>query len=196
VIETRKEKVVRFLLIGFFIIIVILAFSYRQEKMQISGIPNSLQAIVLHASIAENDNPVVILYENKNKQNILGMYEVEKDNQFKFKTMHAMKLNFTVEKISSDIAESGFWVFNSEKWLYFNNNLQEERRSIKMMNESSYKTQFTFNKADAKIVVNENQFINIDEGETPFELHSLSEEHQLWLVLTDKGVKIAKIDVE
>ncbi len=195
-VETKKEKFIRFFFIVFFILIVLFALAYRQDKMGAGQTSQSLQALVLHASIAETDQPVAILCERKNNQTILGVYEIDKKDQYKFKTLNAKKFNSRIEKLSADQNENGFWALIDEEWHYFNTSLQEEKRNIKMMDESPYKMAFTYNKEEAKIMVNDIQSIMMDEEEAPLELHALSEGGQLWLILTDKGVKIAANDAK
>lgn len=192
--ETKKEKMLRYLLIVFFIMLVLFGFSFRQEQLPISESTHPPQAIVLHASIYEKENPVIVLYEHKNDQHTLGIYEINKDDHYKFTAKYAVKLSFPIEQLSLDISTNGFWAKSHEEWLYFNPSLQEEERNINTINKNNpYITPFIFRKDEATIVSNEKQSISLNKGETPVELHALSNDQQLWLIVTEKNIKIATI---
>ena len=195
--ETFKEKITRYVLIFMFICITIIALIYRQEKLAIRESSHPPHAIVLHNSIDENDNPVVLLYEHKNNQHTLGIYEIEKQNRYKFNSRNIVNLNYAVEQLSLDENENGFWANSNGKWQYFDMSLQKVKRdSDTLSNRNPYKVPFTFNKEGAAIKFNDTQSISLNNGEVPQELHKLSEDGLSWLVLTDTGVKIATVKVE
>ncbi len=194
--ETFKEKITRYILIVFFVCITIFAFIYRQEKLTIRESTHSPQAIVLHTSIDENDNPVVLLYEHKNNQHTLGIYEIEQQNRYKFNSRYVVYFDNAVEQLSLDQNEDGIWVKSNGESQYFNMSLQEEKGNLETLTTSTpSKVPFTYNKEKATIIFNDTQSISLNEEEVPRELHALSEDGSSWLVLTDKGVKIATLIV-
>lgn len=192
--ETFKEKITRYVLVVIFVAITMVAFIYRQEKLTIQESAHHPHAIVLHTSIDENDNPVVLLYEQKNKHHILGVYEIEKRNRYKFNSRHVVYLDAAVDQLLLDQNENGFWVKSNKKWLFFNTNLQEEHRDFDEKRvRNPVITPFTFNEEKSTIMLNNKQTISLHSDDVPRELHMLSDDGSSWLVLTDKEVKIATI---
>lgn len=167
---------------------------YRQEKLTIRESTYPPHAIVLHASIDENDNPVVLLYEHKNKQHILGIYEIEVNNRYKFNSRYVVHLDQAVEQLSLDENTDGFWANSDGKWLYFNMSLQEEKRDPKIASmRNPSEIPFTFNKEKTTIIFNDAQSLPLEMEEVPRKLYALSENDFTFLFLTDKEVKIASI---
>ncbi|MBS4191643.1 hypothetical protein KHA94_15745 [Bacillus sp. FJAT-49705] len=197
--ETTKEKFIRFVLIGFFILVTIFAFIYRYDRQSAQKEePQQPLAIVLKPSVHATDDPIVALYENKNNEHILAIYKIDRMDRFKFRTLHAIKLKSAPTQLSPDRKESGIWALIDGKWLYFNSSLKEEKRHVQNRSlYSPYETQYEFDKSKSLIKINNNQSISLNAGTShPVGLHSLSEDGLLWLVLTKTSIKIAAIETK
>lgn len=193
--ETLKEKSLRFLLIGFFILITIVAFLYRQDKQSNKEFGGPPLVLVLQPSLQTVDNPVVGLYEYKNNQHVLGIYEIERANHYKFTAKHVIELDDAPEQLNPDKSRKGIWAQLNGEWSYFNASLQLEKRSSKMRNSNmQYEIPFTFNENESAIIINDTQSITLKDGEIPRQLHSLSVNQLTWLIVTDNGVNIATIE--
>ncbi|QED48953.1 hypothetical protein [Cytobacillus dafuensis] len=197
--ETSKERFIRFVLIGFFMLVTIFAFIYRYDT-QLTQKEEQQQplAIVLKPSVQATDDPIVALYENKNNEHILAIYQIDRSDRFKFRTLHAKKLKSAPTQLSPDRKEIGIWALIDGKWVYFNSSLKEEKRHVQNRSlYSPYETQYEFDKSKSLIKINDNQSISLDAGTSPsVGVHSLSEDGLLWLVLTNVSVKIATIETE
>lgn len=196
--ESLKEKRIRFVLIGFFIFVVIGAFLYRYEIRETQEMDESPPlALILKESKDINDNPIIALYEYKNGKHILAVYEIERKNRYKFNAKHVIELNEAPEQISPDRAEEGIWVKANNKWKYFSSSLQEVDRVPKnRVTDTSSKTPYSFDDKKAILTINSNHSIVLEEGEKPTGLFSLAEDRSIWLVLTERNIKIAAIDTK
>ncbi|MBU8879746.1 hypothetical protein BGM26_12185 [Bacillus sp. FJAT-29790] len=192
--ETMKEKCVRFMLIGFFILITISAFLYRHENSRLKVEANHPLALVLQTSIHTKDHPVVALYEYKNSKHLLAVYEIERTNRFKFKTLQAAELGSAPDDMSLDLSGIGLWIHINGEWLYFTNSLKEVKRNQSQRKTSPLETTFIYNEKKSVILINDKQSIPLMDGETPKGIYSLSEDGLLWLVITRQGLKIATIE--
>lgn len=196
--ETKKEKLIRFVLIGFFILITIYAFFFRYDKQPEKIETHDPAAIVLKTGPDQNDDPIIALYEYKNNKHMLVVYKIERNNRYKFKTVHALELNNAPVLLSSDRIETGIWVHVNKKWIYYSEDLEIETRDTKYRNvDSPYKASFIFNKGTSKIVINENQSINWENSlGNPVEIHALTNDGLLWLVLTETGISIVTTETK
>lgn len=196
--ESLKEKRIRFVLIGFFIFLVIGAFLYRYEIRETQEMDESPPlALIIKKSKDMNDNPIIALYEYKNSKHILAVYEIERKNRYKFNAKHVIELNEAPEQISPDRKDEGIWVKANNNWKYFSGNLQEVDRMLKnRTTDTSSKTPYSFDDKRAILTINSNHSIVLEEGEKPTGIFSLSEDGSVWLVITERNIKIAAIDTK
>ncbi|MDZ5472536.1 hypothetical protein SM124_12320 [Bacillus sp. 31A1R] len=198
--ESKKEKRIRFFLVLFFISLTGIGFFYKYNGFNSANQKKETykpQSLVIHKSTNEKDNPIVILYEYKQNQHILALYEIEMNNAFKFKTLEAVTLKLAPEKLAYDKEGQGIWANLNGDWVYFNRKLETVESSNKAR-ISSQNIPFTVDLDENKKVIHlpGTHQIEIGKQESVFEVQSLSENHELWLVLTDMGVKISTIETK
>ncbi|WP_102274248.1 hypothetical protein [Cytobacillus massiliigabonensis] len=196
--ESLKEKRIRFVLIGFFIFLVIGAFLYRFELRETQDKDYSPPlALVLKKSADMNDNPVIALYEYKNGKHILAVYEIERTNRYKFNAMHVIELKEAPEQISPDRRDEGIWVKANKNWTYYSPNLHEEERELEhRIANSTSETSYSFDDKRAILTIDSKHSIVLEKGEKPTGLFALSEDRSVWLVITERNIKIAAIDTK
>ncbi|KAB2338855.1 hypothetical protein F7731_04705 [Cytobacillus depressus] len=105
--ESMKEKRARFMLIGFFILVTIFAFSSRFDRKSIESDNHPPAALVLEPGIYRTDDPIVALYTYKNNEQILGVYKIESNNDYRFKAIRTVKLINAPYKLAPDKNEKG-----------------------------------------------------------------------------------------
>lgn len=186
------------MLIGFFMFVIVYAFFLRYDKQPLETMVQDPIALVLKTSSVQTDAPIVALYENKNNEHILAIYKIERTNRYKFKTLHRIKLNDAPDQLFSDRFENGIWAHIDRKWTYFSKGLKTENRDHKFKrNHSQYKVSFVYNSDTSKILINNNQSINWDNRlGNPIEIHALTNDGLLWLVLTKTGISIGAVETQ
>ncbi|WP_144543613.1 hypothetical protein [Cytobacillus oceanisediminis] len=186
--ETRKEKRLRFFLILVFISIAAAGF-----YMQLVPETNDPKVLVLRQS-SDEGSPRIAVYEYKNGEHLMAVYEVERTSPFKFKTFYASALSQAPEELAPDREGNGFWVKTGNGWSYFAGNLQQAKRDEGFrMASSPYQIECS---ANGQTLYIKNNTINLPSGTKAKEIHSLSEDGLLWLILTEEDIKIAQIDTK
>lgn len=193
VVETKQEKRLRILLIIFFVSLTAGAFFYRYREPVVEMREATPLAAVINKSTSRYDNPIVVLYQQKDDKHILAQYEVERNNQFQFKTLTAVELKKAPTELYKD-TERGVWVKISDTWHYFNEAFELEQRKEP---EQFHPTSIPFKEEDAEksrqlMVLDE--IVHLESDERVMEAHPLSRDEHIFLLITNKGVKIAKTD--
>ncbi|MBP2241427.1 hypothetical protein J2Z40_001990 [Cytobacillus eiseniae] len=194
--ESSKEKRVRLILIGFFMFITVCAFLYRANLTPLDEefLP---QVVVLQQSESVDENPIVALYEYKNDQHVLAIYEIEQSNRYQFKTIQAIELQAAPEQMKPDLSGKGIWLNVKGDWQFYTQNLITKTRDIaQMSSKSPFEVSFHYNDKNSTIQIDSQPFISMDEEESPTELHMLAKDQSLWLITMEKGVKIAVVDTK
>ncbi|MCA1057426.1 hypothetical protein LCL96_00665 [Rossellomorea aquimaris] len=196
--ESKREKRLRFLLIGLCLLVVLGGFLYSSNSSKkVDGKTSSIQAEVLSKG-SETENPVIAVAKMVEEQPVLVIYELDRNNQFFFKVLHSVSLQNTVKTMSIAKEHNGIWVQLEEKnWVLFSESLEvlQERED----GPSSVTTsRHPFN-------IEEDGFIGIprDEGESlrlnlsnrsgkPNDIHSLSVDDSIWMVVFQKDLVLAR----
>lgn len=193
--ETIKEKRVRFLLIGFFVLIILFAFLYRNEKQPKEVIPSTPLVLTLQQSKSVEDNPVVAMYEYKNTQHILAIYEIDRNDRYRFEAKYAIQLEEPPGQLAPDSSGKGIWVDFNGDWSYFSESLEKRNREIeRKLGNSTFESLFNYDETKSMITIGSGQSINLENGEKPIGLHSLAKDGSLWLVHTKTGIIMAMTD--
>lgn len=190
--ETKKEKRLRYLLIMIFMSITAAAFFYKYyEPTKENAEYKPLAVVVQEGSTGKN--PIVIMYEFRNDQHILAQFEIEKNNSYHFRTLEAAEVKDTVTQLVRDV-EKGVWVELSGKWQYFDQELLPQNRSTDYKENS---TDISFeeidNGSEKWVELEGKRRIKVEREDTVSQVLSLSTNQDLWLILTNNGVKISTI---
>ncbi|MGD6879472.1 hypothetical protein [Bacillus infantis] len=189
--ETKKEKHVRlFLALAF--AGVALAAMYFQYLKPVSGTGSPL-ALVIREGNAE-DNPLVVLYDEKKQDHVLALYEVEKDNDFKFRLIKSALLENAPGKLAADRDGAGFWAVLDGDWVYLDRDLEVRDRKPGLRGTiTSDGEPFEVRKTSNHTVLEtEGQYeVAFNEAGRPESVHALTADHSSWLIMLDGGLRIA-----
>lgn len=200
-IETVKERRVRIVLIAFFLLIALAGLLYRQSRSTIyTNQPSPKpQATVVKQGDRYDQNPIVALYEERDKQNILALYEVEQNDSFRFRTLQVTTLNDIPEALAPDKEDKGVWVKLKGEWNYYNERLQKkERKETNKVNHPHSKASFKTNLRDKQIElqVNSKRVAVLEQIDHPLAVYFLTEDQSLLLIVHQNGVKISIIETK
>lgn len=199
--ETVKERRVRLILIAFFLLVTLAGLFYRQSattKTTNQPLPKPLAAVVKQGD-RYDQNPIVALYEKRDGQNILALYEVEKNDSYHFRTLQAIILSDVPEELAPDEDHSGIWVKQKGKWSYFNERLmKKERKLTSKINHSQAETSFQTNIKDhqLEIRVKSKLIAVVNKQDRPLAVYFLTEDESVVLIVQENGVKISIIETK
>lgn len=200
--ETKKEKRIRYLLIVFFVLFTISAFVYRMDKNSIKKVTEPhMMVVVLKESKSVEENPIIALYHKQFDDRILTYYEIERNNQFRFRAREAITLKSAPTEMARDQNGDGVWTKVNGKWVYFDQFLQKAKNNLENKTTSlGQPVSFQQEKegSQLRLIVDagdqSKKEISLTTGEQPTALYSLSEDGTVWLVLFENEVKIATIN--
>ena len=186
-VETKKDKKIRLLLIVFFVSLTALGFFLKYNEKEAD--PQAV-AIVIEKSQGDH-NPEVVMYEFKHERHFLAKYEIERNNKFRFRTLTAIELPQHVEELHYDQAGDGFWVKMENDWRYYNQGLIEEQHSSQSKIPPA-RVQFSEKRTDTEnwLLIEGKHKIKIPKDESVVGIHPLSIDGSLWMVITNNSVKI------
>lgn len=187
--ETMHEKRIRFLIIIFILLAVAAAFYWRHQQMITrKGAETAFPlAVVIHKSEGKLDHPLVAVYQYKDGEHLVAVYEIDVEEDYLFKTVAAAKLRKAPEALAADSGEKGVWMKFSGKWRYFNDSLKEKKRSDKRR-RSGELVQFTAeeNRDGTTIVIpGTGSRFQLNTREKVLAVHSLAFDKSLYLALTE-----------
>lgn len=178
--ETRKARQFRLILIFLCISVTVFAFLYRQSnEITVQNDTVTPLYLVLEQSESKKDNPKVAIYNKKNQEPVLALYEVELDNKHKFTALEAATLKGIPEKLSNDESNVGLWVYINGKWIYLDESLEVSNKDQSFKKENPlFEIELT---AEMEKVLKEKGI------QDPISIHSLTADQTLWLVVQKNG---------
>ena len=198
--ESNREKFLRYLLIGLSLLVVAGGFLYSSTSSeQVDERSSTIHAEVLTEG-NDNRNPVIAVAKVVEKQPVLVIYELDRNNQYYFKVLHSVSLHNEVKTMGIPKEHNGVWVqLEEKKWVLFSDTLEDLRES-KSTPSSIISSRKPFrNQEDPgmiRIPRNDNadqiELDLADRNEKPKEVHSLFEDDSLWLVIFQKDLVLAK----
>lgn len=198
--ESKREKTLRFVLIGLCVLVVSLGFVYSSnysERVDVSG--QSIHAEVLTAGHREQ-NPVIIVTKMEQDEPVLIIYELDRSNQYYFKVLHSVSLQKRVKKIGLTKDKDGIWVqLDKKQWVLFSKSLEvlQEKKDAPSLMISS-KQPFKYDEHHQLIDISfreDKDPIQLDlsnQKAEPVEVHSLSVDQSLWLVVFQEDLVLAQ----
>jgi hypothetical protein len=194
--ESKRERKIRLVLIvgAFFFIIIGFLLPSSPEKRQTdqAKIP-LIQAQIIKKADADT-NPVVVVSRIVDKQQLLILYEIEKNNDYFFNAQKSISLNDEIKKLFLDENKTGIWAQTvSNEWILFSHSLETLQRSKEMPVEmSSSSVNFTYKSSSQLITVISKEDVNISltKSDKPMEVHLIAP--SLWLVIFEDELQIAK----
>lgn len=198
--ESKREKTLRFALIGLCVLVVLGGFVYStdfSERVDESG--QSIHAEVLSAGNREQ-NPIIVVAKMAQDQPVLIIYELDRSNQYYFKVLHSVSLQKRVKKIGLSKGKEGIWVqLDKKQWVLFSKSLEvlQEKKEAPSSVISS-KQPFTYDEHHQLIDISLRedkdpvQLDVSDQKAEPAEVHSLSVDQPLWLVVLQEDLVLAQ----
>jgi hypothetical protein len=192
--ETQKEKRIRVLL-AFVFAGVALAAMYVQYLRPGGGTESPL-ALVLKEGSSESRDPLVVLFDEKKQDHVLALYEVERDDDFKFRLIKSASLESAPEKLARDRNGAGVWAEVDGSWIYLNRDLEMEDRNTDLRSSrtsdgEAFEVRKTSNRTVLEAEGSYEIAFNENEADRPESLHALTADHSSWLILLDGGVRVA-----
>ena len=192
--ESNREKFLRYLLIGLCMLVVLGGFIYSSDSSEkADGKTPSIQAEVLSVG-SETKNPVIAVAKMVEEQPVLVIYELDRNNQYYFKVLHSVSLHNKVKTMSLAKEHNGIWVqLEKRKWALFSDSLEvvKERKDAPSHVTTS-RNPFSQEKGG---IISLPGSIRLDlsgKSVEPNEIHSISEDDSLWMVVFEKDLVLAK----
>ncbi|WP_341356834.1 hypothetical protein [Rossellomorea sp. y25] len=198
--ESKREKTLRFVLIGLCILVVLGGFVYSSNSREHVMVPEQpIHAEVLSAGNGER-NPIIAVAKMAQDQPVLIMYELDRGNQYYFKVLHSVSLKKTVKMLGLTKDKNGIWVqLDKKQWVLFSESLevlQEKKDAPSSMISSQHP--FEYNERDQLIDISFNedkdpiQLDLSDRKAEPVQVHSLAVDQSLWLVVLQEDLVLAQ----
>ncbi|MCA1065969.1 hypothetical protein QTG56_10575 [Rossellomorea sp. AcN35-11] len=196
-IESTREKTLRMGLIGLCVLIVLGGLFYSSSQVTVPE--RSVHAEVLSAG-GEDRNPVIAVAKMVQDQPVLVIYEIDKRNQYYFKVLHSVSLKKSVKELGVTKDKSGIWAqVDQGQWILFSPSLdvlEERKKSPSSMISSQQSFEYDEHDQLLDISLRERKDpirVKVSDGEgVPAEVHSLSEDRSLWLVVLPEDLLLAQ----
>ncbi|KPL59175.1 hypothetical protein [Rossellomorea vietnamensis] len=195
--ESKRDKLLRYLLIGICLLVVLRGFLYSSTSEKAGEMKPAIHAEVLSRG-DEHHNPVIAVAKMVEEQPVLVIYEIDQKNQYYFKVLHSVSLHNPVKMLGVTKEQNGIWVqLEEKKWILFSESLEvlQERDSAP---DSVISSRQSFH------IQEDTGFISIPQGAVdvqldltdksgePKEIHSLSGDDSVWLVVFQKEMVLAR----
>jgi hypothetical protein len=190
--ETKKEKHIRLFLALLFAGVALAAMYFQHLKP--GGAAESPLALVIKKGSPGGTDPLVVLFDEKKQDHVLALYEVERDNDFKFRLIKSASLESAPEKLAVDRDGSGVWAELDRGWVYLDEDLEVRDREPGLRGTiTSDGDPFEVRKTSDRIVLEADGHYEVafNEAGRPESIHALTADHSSWLILLDGGVRIA-----
>ncbi|MCR8850911.1 hypothetical protein NQ095_21065 [Rossellomorea sp. SC111] len=195
--ELNRDKFLRYLLIGICLLVVLGGFLYSSSSEKVDEMEPTIHAEVLSRG-DEHHNPVIALAKVVEEQPVLVIYEIDQQNQYYFKVLHSVSLHNTVKTLGVTKEQNGIWVqLEEKKWILFSESLEvlQERDSAPSTVISSRQS-FHIQEGTGFISIprgaDDVQLDLTDKSGEPKEIHSLSGDDSVWLVVFQKDIVLAR----
>ncbi|WP_078379384.1 hypothetical protein [Sutcliffiella halmapala] len=195
--ESKKEKVLRFIIIGFIGLFTLYLFSIQyspNKENQHVEIPDTFKplAVVIQEQDEKNEFPIITMVKEHEEKPLLATYKINLTNDYKFETIYAVELKSVPTAMEKDDHSSGVWLLMKGEWIHFNEELVMEQDVEKRANageEETFKLSIELTETEQYLLKLSNESgIVIQKAfiEEPISVLKLSSSDDLWLVLFQK----------
>lgn len=191
--ESKKEKMIRFLIIGVIGITTLYLFSIQySSKGEVEKTkppkPFEPMAVVIQEKDQQNRTPVIAIVKEHEGKPILVTYRIDEEDNYKFDTINAVELETHPTQIEKDPDSNGVWLQTDDEWMFYNEALMGEKSVKREQGEEKEDYQASIVETDTgqylvKLSDDSGFIIQKSFEEKPISVHKLSKEHDLWLVL-------------
>jgi hypothetical protein len=133
----------------------------------------------LEQSESTYEDPIVAIYNKKNKEPVLAIYKIEMANEHKFTAMQAVTLKGIPEKLKNDESNRGLWVYINKKWIYLDESLKVSNKDHSFKKENPL--------FEIKLTTEVEKVLQENGIQDPISIHSLTADQTLWLVVQKNG---------
>ncbi|WGG44813.1 hypothetical protein [Rossellomorea sp. DA94] len=195
--ESKREKFLRYLLIGICLLVVLGGSLYSSSSDKVEEIKPSTHAQVLSRG-DESRNPVIAVAKVVEEQPVLVIYEIDQKNQYYFKVLHSVSLHNPVKTLRVTKEHNGVWVqMEEKKWILFSESLEVlQERESEPSSVTSSRQPFHIQEGTGLISIprgsRDVRLVLTDKSGEPEEIHSLSGDDSVWLVVFQKDMVLAR----
>jgi hypothetical protein len=194
--ESKRDKYIRFLLISLCLLVVIIGFVYSGSSREAEQKRDShVTAQVLKKQDA-GGNAVIVVSRMAGNQTVLVIYEIEKDDGYRFNVLHSVEMKEYVEEIRVRSDGAGLWAkVKKDQWFLFSDRLEMLNQTEQPGPAQSTLQTFHYDEDTYRVSLAKkpNKIeIQLPKDLKPMEIHPLSADDSLWLVVNEDELVLAK----
>ncbi|NLP52002.1 hypothetical protein [Bacillus sp. RO1] len=195
--ETGKEKLIRFSIISAIAAVTLYLFvsQYTSTNEEVVVQPEQQQvkqlAVVLQEMDFQHHSPMLAMVKEHENQPMLIIYKVDIENNYRFETQYAVKLEETPTDIKRDEVSDGVWLKTDNTWTYYDSQLKQVKRQEQHINNEELTFSVDINEVDSKryelqIHNEDGTILKKELDKEPLSVVRLSGQKDLWFVLFEK----------
>ncbi|MCA1056886.1 hypothetical protein LCM10_18125 [Rossellomorea aquimaris] len=190
--ESKRERYIRFLLILSCLFVVVIGYVLSSPEETEDAPLMSAQVLKQQD---KNQNAVVAVSKNSGNRPILVIYEVEKEREYHFSALHSVALKEQIQEMKINADGDGLWVrIGQERWVLFSNELEVQKNKGEPSFTHSTRQSFQYEETSKSVIIDDGHRMTLDlSGKVkPLEIHRLSANGSLWLIVYKDDVVLAK----
>ncbi|MGR3765373.1 hypothetical protein [Rossellomorea sp. NS-SX7] len=194
--ETKREKYIRFLLIASCLSVVVIGYVYAASPGEVEQHKEPLVSAQVLMKQNGEQNAVAAVTRMAGEQPVLVLYEIEKEDKHHFNVLHSTALKEQIEEMKILGDGEGLWAkINKNEWILFSNDLEVLNQTEQPENGHSTRHSFRYEKSNhkANVAIDQQEIvIQLTKETKPLEIHPLSADDSLWLVVYEDELVLAK----
>jgi hypothetical protein len=194
--ETKHEKYIRFLLISLCLLIVIVGFHYAGPSQEADRKRDPHVSVQVLREEDTGRDAVIAVSRMSGDQPLLIIYEIDKDDYYHFNVLHHVELKESIEEMKVVSDGAGIWAkVKKDQWFLFSNRLEmlnqtehpeRAHTTRQVFHYEDSTSRASFEKKSRKIE------LQLTKKTKPLEIHPLSADDTLWLVVYEDELVLAK----
>ncbi|WP_175990669.1 hypothetical protein [Bacillus sp. Marseille-Q1617] len=195
-IETKREKYIRFILIASCMLVVAIGVIYSAPSRGVDDDEKPLASAQILKKQDGDQNAVAAVTKMVGDQQVLVLYDIEKENKFHFNVLHTAAMKEHIEEMKIHGDGDGLWVkTKKEDWILFSDGLDVLTQAEQPEHGHSTRQSFRYEKNDHRAIVAIDQqevALQLSKETKPLEIHPLSADDSLWLIVYEDELVLAK----
>ena len=189
--ESKMDTLIRISIILVCVIAVSIAFFIQGKNQQ----PKESMPLVsvIHESNQIDDPPLLAVYQSKNSKHYLILYEVIRTDNNRFKATNTIELSEKPKMFRKDKKSKGVWVNFDDRWTYYNENLENEKRDNTFIDEKITSVPFQYETSEKRVnlfLMDQSIQFSLTEDEKLIDIYTLSKDKKLLLAHFENDIKI------
>jgi hypothetical protein len=194
--ESKRDKYIRFILISLCLLVVIIGFVYSGSPREIERKRDAHVSAQVLKKQAGGEDAVIVVSRMDDDQTVLVIYKIEKDNGYHFKVLHSLEMKEYIEEIKVQSDGAGLWAkVKKDQWFLFSNRLEVLDQTEHPGSAHSTRQTFHYDENTQRASLKEKPDkieIKLPKETEPLEIHPLSDDDSLWLVVIEDDLILAK----